>query len=246
MFYCCIAALLTILFPYITDFWTTRCTRCPAALDALNERAVKVKAATEAAEPMEAANADQVLLGDDDFSMSMDNNTSNNSNPSAFSTKPAVLYHKTRFVSICCGESSDTARSILNSGDADILRWTNIRHYYMDSTNKEIAKSILGFAQVPFYVILSAGGIIVQKGNKSIIWDVLVRRAVPMSVPAAMAADEPRSAEQALDNAKYEAPTSAVDITIVESKSEVNDDATNVVSPTSVQEPVFSLDDMDF
>lgn len=36
----------------------------------------------------------------------------------------------------------------------------------MDINYKETAKEILGFNQVPFYVVLNEDGIIVQKGSK--------------------------------------------------------------------------------
>lgn len=99
----------------IIDFWTTRCTVCPAALDDLN-----------------------VLAGDE-------------------------RYKDVAFASICC-DSCDGARNIIDRDDNP--RWDKISHYFMDHECKELAKSILGFSQVPFYVVLNTDGDIVQMGSK--------------------------------------------------------------------------------
>mmetsp|Transcript_2660 Transcript_2660/g.6074 ORF Transcript_2660/g.6074 Transcript_2660/m.6074 type:complete len:160 (-) Transcript_2660:253-732(-) len=99
----------------VIDFWTTRCTNCPTALNELN-----------------------ALAGDE-------------------------RYQNVRFASICC-DSCDGARNIIDSDD--IPRWNKISHYFMDHDNKEKAKSILGFKQVPFIVVLNKNGDIVQMGPK--------------------------------------------------------------------------------
>ena len=39
-------------------------------------------------------------------------------------------------------------------------------HFFMDHDHKEKAKKILGFKQVPFYVVLDDKGEIVQMGSK--------------------------------------------------------------------------------
>ena len=100
---------------HLIDFWTTKCTNCPEALDKLNELA-----------------ADKRCEG-------------------------------VRFASICC-DSCDGAREIIEKDDNP--RWDKIAHFFMDHEHKEEAKKVLGFAQVPFYVVLNEDGEIVQKGSK--------------------------------------------------------------------------------
>ena len=39
-------------------------------------------------------------------------------------------------------------------------------HYFMEHEYKELAKCVLGFKQVPFYVVLNGNGEIVQMGSK--------------------------------------------------------------------------------
>ena len=97
------------------DFWTTRCTVCPVALDNLNG-----------------------LAGDE-------------------------RYKHVTFASICC-VSCDGARNIIERDDNP--RWDKISHYFMDHEYKELAKGILGFKRVPFYVVLNTDGNIVQMGSK--------------------------------------------------------------------------------
>lgn len=99
------------------DFWTTRCTRCPSALDELDAR------------------------------NSLDN---------------------VQRVSICC-DKLDGARQILDQPDGE-RRWPNLQHYFTSKENKERAKKVLGFASVPFYVVLNEHGEIVQLGH-NIDWD---------------------------------------------------------------------------
>lgn len=102
-----------------TDFWTTRCTRCPKALDDLNEKA------------------------------GLEKNES------------------VQFISICC-DKLDGAREIIEKFDKaeEETRWNKMEHYFMQESDKEEAKRILGFQAVPFYVILNENGEIEQKGNK--------------------------------------------------------------------------------
>jgi len=97
------------------DFWTTKCTRCPDALDQLNELAADER------------------------------------------------YKKVQFVSIVC-DSCDGARNIIDKEDSP--RWDKVSHFFMDYEHKEEAKKILGFKQVPFYVVLDDKGEIVQMGSK--------------------------------------------------------------------------------
>ena len=101
-------------FLFIVDFWTTRCTRCPDALDKLDELAQDPR------------------------------------------------YEDVNFVSICC-DKLDGARTILEQEEE--VRWQNIDHYFMDKEHKEQAKKILGFRQVPFYLVVDEDGEIRQKGG---------------------------------------------------------------------------------
>lgn len=101
----------------VIDFWTTSCTRCPDALDNLNDLA----------------------------------------------SKPS--HANVKFVSICCGDQTDGPRNIIEDKDEQ-PKWENISHYHMDFENKEIAKDMLGFRQVPFYVVLNDRGEIIQSGGK--------------------------------------------------------------------------------
>eukprot|EP00985_Skeletonema_marinoi_P006936 scaffold3030_cov106-Skeletonema_marinoi.AAC.4 len=99
----------------VIDFWTTKCTRCPDALDQLNELATDER------------------------------------------------YKKVKFASIVC-DSCDGARNIIDKEDSP--RWDKVSHFFMDHDHKEEAKKILGFKQVPFYVVLDENGEIVQMGSK--------------------------------------------------------------------------------
>jgi thiol-disulfide isomerase/thioredoxin len=105
--------LLTIYVARL-DFWTTKCTRCPDALDKLDDMAKDPK------------------------------------------------YKDVQFVSICC-DKLDGARDIIEKEDD--LRWQNIHHYFMSKEDKETAKRLLGFQQVPFYVVLDENGNIQQSGG---------------------------------------------------------------------------------
>eukprot|EP00579_Thalassiosira_antarctica_P005215 CAMPEP_0201893284 /NCGR_PEP_ID=MMETSP0902-20130614/38312_1 /ASSEMBLY_ACC=CAM_ASM_000551 /TAXON_ID=420261 /ORGANISM="Thalassiosira antarctica, Strain CCMP982" /LENGTH=169 /DNA_ID=CAMNT_0048425021 /DNA_START=52 /DNA_END=561 /DNA_ORIENTATION=+ len=102
----------------VIDFWTTKCTNCPEALDKLNDLAADER------------------------------------------------YRNVKFASICC-DSGDGARNIIDKDD--IPRWGKVSHFSMDHEHKEEAKKILGFKQVPFYVVLNEEGEIVQMGSKKYI-----------------------------------------------------------------------------
>ena len=106
---------------FIIDLWTTRCTRCPAALDFLNDCAL--------------------------------------ANPCSMDQEQHVQY-----VSICCGDSIDGAREIIEA--PPIPRWNAMRHFFMAFDDKERAKQLLNFRQVPFYVALDRHGKLVYSGNK--------------------------------------------------------------------------------
>jgi len=98
----------------VIDFWTTRCTQCPDALDKLDDMAQDPK------------------------------------------------YKDVQFISICC-DKLDGARDIIERDDD--LRWQNVNHYFMDKKDKETAKKLLGFKQVPFYVVMDENGSITQSGS---------------------------------------------------------------------------------
>lgn len=98
----------------IIDFWTTKCTQCPDALDKLDMMAQDPR------------------------------------------------YKDVQFISICC-DKLDGARNIIEKEDD--LRWQNVNHYFMEKRDKEMAKKILGFQQVPFYVVMDENGSITQSGS---------------------------------------------------------------------------------
>ena len=91
------------------------------------------------------------------------------------------IYKHVKFASICC-DLCDGAREILKQTDEP--RWSNIDHYFMGFEHKELAKKVLGFKSVPFYVVLNEEGKIVQMGGKkqidfNNIPGMMRRRAVP-------------------------------------------------------------------
>ena len=57
----------------------------------------------------------------------------------------------------------DGARSIIDQEEE--ARWSNIKHYYINKTEKEQAKEVLGFNCVPFYVAVNKDGIICDTGG---------------------------------------------------------------------------------
>lgn len=71
-------------------------------------------------------------------------------------------YQDVQFISICC-DKLDGARNIIEKEDD--LRWQNMEHYFMSQDDKETAKKLLGFQQVPFYVVLDEEGNIQQSGG---------------------------------------------------------------------------------
>lgn len=71
-------------------------------------------------------------------------------------------YKDVQFISICC-DKLDGARDIIERDDD--LRWQNVNHYFMDKEDKETAKKLLGFKQVPFYVVMDENGSITQSGS---------------------------------------------------------------------------------
>lgn len=109
------------LHTFITDLWTTRCTRCPAALDALNDFATT-----------------NLFSADDD--------------------------QQVQCLSICCGDSIDGAREIIEA--PQVPRWNAMHHYFMAFNDKERAKLLLNFRQVPFYIVFDRMGNMRYSGNK--------------------------------------------------------------------------------
>ena len=72
------------------------------------------------------------------------------------------MYENVQFISICC-DKLDGARDIIEK-EVD-PRWQHISHYFMNQNDKETAKKVLGFKQVPFYVVLDEEGNIQQSGS---------------------------------------------------------------------------------
>eukprot|EP00611_Tribonema_gayanum_P031185 TRINITY_DN8916_c0_g1_i1.p1 TRINITY_DN8916_c0_g1~~TRINITY_DN8916_c0_g1_i1.p1 ORF type:complete len:268 (+),score=42.23 TRINITY_DN8916_c0_g1_i1:72-806(+) len=93
----------------LLDFWTTRCTRCPSALNKLDA------AAAAGATP----NVAFISVNLDDF---------------------------------------EAARA-LTAG-----KWTNMLHVAVDEGAREVLKERLGMQAVPFYVLVSRGGLILASG----------------------------------------------------------------------------------
>lgn len=110
------------------DLWTTRCTRCPAALDTLNEFAAGV-------------------TDPDDIATSM------------------------QCVSICCGDTLDGAREIIEA--TKLPRWSAIQHFFMAYNDKERFKQLLQFRQVPFYIVFDRNGTLLYSGNQKMDWSAL-------------------------------------------------------------------------
>jgi hypothetical protein len=81
-----------------------------------------------------------------------------NNNNSNQTTSSSIQY-----VSICC-DQLDGAREILERDSTP--RWSHVRHFFMDHDHKERAKELLGFKQVPFYVIFDDSGTMVFSGSK--------------------------------------------------------------------------------
>lgn len=68
-----------------------------------------------------------------------------------------------KFVSICC-DALDGAREILERDSTP--RWSAMHHFYMAQDDKEQAKKLLGFKQVPFYVVFNDKREMVFTGGK--------------------------------------------------------------------------------
>lgn len=68
-----------------------------------------------------------------------------------------------QYVSICC-DKLDGAREILERDSTP--RWSHVRHFFMDHDHKEQAKELLGFQQVPFYIVFDDAGTMIFSGKK--------------------------------------------------------------------------------
>lgn len=97
----------------VLDFWTTKCVKCPAALEKLNDEA-----------------------GEDDSG--------------------EILY-----VSCALSQGDGNMEMVTDLVDD----WQNMTHVFMDIENKDIAKAAFKFTQVPFYVVVSATGDVVDTGD---------------------------------------------------------------------------------
>lgn len=103
----------------------------------------------------------------------------------------ATDYPDITFVSICC-DSLDGAREILQRSDEP--RWAAVQHFFMERAHKEVAKKLLGFSSVPFYVVLDEEGGMVEKGNKIDLLEHVVDKEnldfVQVSTPEELVFDE--------------------------------------------------------
>ena len=178
-------------------------------------------------------------------------------------------YSDVQFLSICC-DKLDGARSIIERDDE--LRWQNVSHYFMSHQSKEEAKKVLGFTQVPFYVVLDSEGNITQTGNsRTIDFDEIPGVAKPHPTPTKMVEEvssssdtesesETESEEMSVQQPRNLFATStdssdAVDDLIDDFDVQIDLDYSNATSsqekdvtapsPVSVAR-VFDMDDLDF
>ena len=70
------------------------------------------------------------------------------------------------FVAICC-DSLDGARQIIDKEED--VKWRKIKHYFLNKSEKERAKALLGFRCVPFYVVVDPSKGVLQYGKKEAI-----------------------------------------------------------------------------
>lgn len=175
----------------IIDFWTTKCTQCPDALDKLDIMAQDPK------------------------------------------------YEDVQIISICC-DSLDGAKHIIEQEED--LRWQNVNHYFMGKKDKETAKKLLGFKQVPFYVVMDEHGNITQSGNK---------RQVDFDEVPGVVRPEPSLNESMISDAESEDFSDmGVDVeldfgsrlSLNESSSSEGSDS-SASSPRVFDESVFDMDD---
>ena len=104
--------------------------------------------------------------------------SNDNNNNNSHESKDDIQY-----VSICC-DNLDGAREILERDTTP--RWSHLRHFFMENEVKERAKALLGFRQVPFYVVFDDSGVVVFSGCQLPDLDDLLRTTN----------DEPESQQQ--------------------------------------------------
>jgi hypothetical protein len=107
------------------------------------------------------------------------------------------MYEHVQFISICC-DKLDGARDIIEKEDD--LRWQNISHYFMNQEDKEKAKQLLGFKQVPFYVVLDEEGKIQQSGNGNQVDFEEIPGVVRPETPPASPVKERDESESSFDD----------------------------------------------
>lgn len=66
------------------------------------------------------------------------------------------------FVSICC-DKLDAARNMIDKEESP--RWSSMKHYFIEASEKERAKEWLGFRGVPFYIAIDKCGNICDRGG---------------------------------------------------------------------------------
>lgn len=79
----------------------------------------------------------------------------------------ALQHPDVECLSICC-DSLDGAREILECSKE--RAWPALSHYFMAYDDKEIAKQVLGFRSVPYYLVVDETGDLVHAG-KTFSWD---------------------------------------------------------------------------
>jgi hypothetical protein len=105
-------------------------------------------------------------------------------------------YENVQFVSICC-DKLDGARDIIDQESEG--RWQNVNHYFMEQKHKDQAKKLLGFRQVPFYVVLDEHGDITQMGNhRAIDFDEVPGVVRPEPSVSSMEEEKENNFEQVL------------------------------------------------
>lgn len=145
----------------------------------------------------------------------------------------AEQHPQVQFVSICC-DQLDGAREILEKPKEP--RWSSIQHYFMNQEHKEQAKRILGFRQVPFYVVLNAEGDIVQMGSSRTVDFHRIPGIGLNDLEEEGKAEVAEMKEECADNKENVVPTY-----FKECKKAVSTENHSVLA-----ERVFVIDDLDF
>jgi hypothetical protein len=82
----------------------------------------------------------------------------------ALGNSTGIADQKVQYVSICCGDSIDGAREIIEAHR--VPRWNAMHHFFMAFGDKERAKQLLNFRQVPYYIAFDRRGDMIYSGNK--------------------------------------------------------------------------------